>query len=125
MKAQIRLKNVVVEVEGSTQKDLFTALAGASEVFGEEACGLCKGDKIRPVVRNVTSKKKDYTYYEFHCLNPKCRARLSIGVNLGDAGTLFPQRKLNKDGKPDRDEGTYGDHNGWTKYKGEPKEEAK
>lgn len=121
MKAQIRLKNIVVEVEGESQKALFSALAQTHEVFGETCCGLCKSENIRPVVRRVASGKKTFDYYEWHCCNPKCRAKLSFGQN-NEGDTLFPKRRLLENGQPDMTDGKYGDHNGWTKFKGEAKE---
>lgn len=118
MNANIRLKNMMVEVEAETQKELFQQIALASEVFGEKKCGLCGSEDIFPAYRTVTQGKKSFEYPEYHCQNPACRARLSIGCNM-EGGTLFPQRKLDDKGKPDRETGQYGKHNGWTKYRGE------
>jgi hypothetical protein len=123
MKAQVKVNSkVVVEVEGETQKALFQEMSRACEVFGETKCALCNSEDIRPAVRFVTKGKKTYDYHEMVCQNSKCRAKLTYGQNM-EGGTLFPIRKLTKEGKPDRDEGQYGNHNGWTKYRGEPKEE--
>ncbi len=111
---------MIVEVEGETQKDLFQAAASASEVFGEEKCGMCGSDKIVPAYRTVSQGKKVFEYPEWHCTNPQCRARLSLGCNM-EGGTLFPHRKLDEKGKPDRENGKWDNkHRGWTKYKGEP-----
>jgi len=106
-----------VEVEAATQKDLFTALAQAREIFGETCCGLCGDTAIVPVARTVTQGKKVYDYHEWHCLG--CGARLSLGSHM-EGGTLFPQRKLDAAGKPDREHGSNGDHRGWTHWRGEP-----
>lgn len=123
MKAQIRLKNITVEVEAETQKELFGAAASAAEVFGESECGLCKSADIRPVVRHVAgAKNKQFDYYEMQCMNTKCRAKLAFGCNL-EGGSLFPKRKLKENGEPDMAEGKFGPHNGWTKYRGEPKDD--
>ena len=118
MKATIKLNNILVEVEAEKQNELFSQLAQVSEIFGESKCGLCGGTAIKPTVRHVTSGKKTYDYYEWVCLNQACRAKLSLGQNL-EGDTLFPKRKLDPKGKPDSENGKYGKHNGWSKYRGE------
>jgi hypothetical protein len=120
MKASLRLKKLWLEIEGGTQKELFENLASATEVFGEETCGLCQSEQINFAIRVVTVGKKVYTYHEYHC--KKCFARLSLGQNQ-EGGTLFPIRQLLPTGKPDRAEGKFGKHNGWTQFKGDPKDE--
>lgn len=128
MKATVRPnKSTVIEVEGETQKELFKEMASAHEVFGEKQCGLCQCEEIVPAYRTVTQGKKTYEYPEYHCTNPKCRARLSLG-SMMEGGGLFPIRKLIEDGpekgKPDREKGVYGPHNGWSRYKGTKNEGA-
>ncbi len=132
MKAQIRpSKNILVEVEAETQKDLFKEIASAHEVFGEKKCGLCGCEDIVPAWRTVTTvkgkKTETWEYPEWHCSNLKCRARLSLGTLNDGSGRLFPNRKLLENGKPatgeDRDNGRYGPHQGWTRYRGEPRHE--
>lgn len=130
MEAQLRLPNgIVLKVEGDTQKELFMEIASANEVFGEPCCGLCKSQDIKIVLRVAG----EHDFPEYHC--QKCYARLSLGQNLKGGG-LFPIRKLIKNldpngdagpehGKPCRERGTWGQHNGWTHYKGEPKKEGK
>ena len=39
MKVTKTVGDLTIEVEGETQKDIFKALAGAEEVFGENTCG--------------------------------------------------------------------------------------
>ena len=128
MKATVRLNNYLIEVEGETQKELFAEMARASEVFGESKCGLCGSQNIRPVVRCVTQGKKVYEYHEYHCQEQNCRARLALSQNM-EGGTLYPVRKLLENGKPatgdDVVNGKYSKSNGWTKYRGEPKEDTK
>jgi hypothetical protein len=118
MKAIVPMKICTVEIEGQSVKDIFREIATLSEIFSEEKCGLCRGNEIRPNTRNV----KNFEYFEMICLNPKCRARLSFGQKADGTG-IFPTRKLDANGKPDRENGTYGQHNGWSKYRGEGKEE--
>ena len=75
-----------------------------------------------PKTRSVEKNKKVYEYFEMSCTNSKCRARLSYGQRQ-DGGGIFPVRKLDTNGKPDRETGAYGPHNGWSKYRGENKDE--
>jgi hypothetical protein len=126
VKAQLRLKRMWVEIEGASQVELFGQAARVFEVFGEERCGLCGGEDIVPVVRKVLWKKKECDYHEWHCQNGDCRARLSLSANMDKQG-LFPNRRLLASGEPatgdKRGEGRFGPHNGWTKWRGEPKAE--
>ncbi len=122
LKLNVPLKRCTVQVEAETQKELFEAWAAAVEVFGEQRCGLCKSEAIVPVVRIVTQGKESFDFHEMHCQNPECRGRLSYGVHKGNGGTLFPHRRLDANGRPDRATGDYGKHHGWTRYRGEPKE---
>jgi hypothetical protein len=120
MKAHVRCKWATVEVEGENPKNLFSAISRAYEVFSEPCCGLCGKDDIRPVVRVVTSGKKTFEYFEYQCNS--CFAKLSLGQS-NEGGGLFPKRKLDKEGKPDLQNGEYGPHRGWTKYRGPAHEE--
>jgi hypothetical protein len=119
--ATIPTKHGTIKVEGEDQADLFKAMASAYEVFDEQKCGLCGCEKIRMVVRK---NKDEDDFYEYQCqgvnANGQCRAYLSLGQNKKGGG-LFPIRVLDEKGKPDRATGKYGKHNGWTKYRGEPK----
>jgi hypothetical protein len=101
-------------------------------VFGEKECGLCKGTDIVPAWRTATRVKgktvETFEFPEYHCQNPQCRARLSLGTINDPTGTLFPQRRLMPNGKvpgkkDDKSLAKYGPHNGWTKYKGPAGEE--
>ncbi|HEY2910193.1 MAG TPA: hypothetical protein VGI99_08100 [Gemmataceae bacterium] len=122
LKLNVPLKRCTVQVEAETQRELFEEYAAAVEVFGEQRCGLCKSEAIAPVVRTVVNGKQEYSFHEFHCQNPQCRARLAFGVHKG-GDTLFPHRRLDDSGRPDRTTGEYGEHRGWSQYKGEPRTE--
>jgi hypothetical protein len=122
LKLNVPLKHCTVQVEAESQRELFEQRAAAVEVFGEQRCGLCQSESIEPVFRTVTHGKDSYDFHEMQCRNPQCRARLSYGVHKGGK-TLFPHRRLDATGRPDRADGEYGAHRGWTKYKGEPKPE--
>jgi hypothetical protein len=122
MKATFQVRpDLCVEVEGETHKDLFRELAGVAEVFGERQCGLCGSADIVPAYRTVAQGKKTFEYPEWHC--PACGARLAMG-SMMEGGRLFPHRKLDSAGKPDREHGTAGKHHGWTRFKGEPRDAA-
>jgi hypothetical protein len=115
-KAIIRACGLVLEIEADTQKDLFEGIAQTQEVFCEPNCGLCLCDKIHFVVRTTPDGT---VFHELACTNQACRATLSIGQSKKLPGRLFPIRKLTREGKPSRAEGTYDTkHRGWTRYRG-------
>lgn len=113
LEATIRLADSerLIKVSGETAKDLFAEIAMAYELFNESECGLCHSKNIHPAHR-VADK---FHFYEYHCRD--CKARLSLGQQ--DGGALFPVRKLLPNGKPSWKDGDYGEHKGWTHYKGE------
>lgn len=115
MKAHLRCNGVTFEVEGASQKELFKNLAALQEVFAETTCGVCGSDEVRFAVRTV----EENDYHEMVCCasGEQCGARLSFG-QAKKGGTLFPIRKLDSKGKPDRVNGRYGPHRGWTKFRG-------
>lgn len=116
LKAKVTPAGVEFEIEAASQKEMFKSIAKVQEVFSEPCCGLCKNTKLKFVVRTVDEND----FHEMQCT--KCGAKLSFGQNK-KGGDLFPIRKLTKEGKPSRKDGEYGVHNGWTKYRGEAKEE--
>lgn len=124
MKAVYRVNpKLSIEVEGSNQKELFSALASATEVFGEKECGQCAGEVVF-AKRNVDGND----FFEMACINPECRARLSIGQSKQRPGELFPIRKIitsgPEKGKPSRKKGEYDtEAQGYTKYRGQPVDE--
>jgi hypothetical protein len=127
--ATVQTRHGLIKVEGDTQSDLFKEMASTYEVFDEKQCGLCQGKDIRPVVRR---NKDEDEFYEYQCQGTvkngdrveRCRGYLSLGQNKKGGG-LFPIRALTEAGKPDRAEGKFGRHNGWTRYRGEPKQDQK
>lgn len=126
MKATIKTALGTFEVEGDSQVELWKAIASTQEVFNESKCGLCGCNSIQVVVR----KNKDGDEFcEYRCLGfleskQACRAYLYLGQNKKGGG-LFPVRALDEKGKPDRENGKFGKHRGWTRYRGEAKEESK
>jgi hypothetical protein len=121
MRATVRVTPVLsLDVEGETAKGLFKGIAEAQATFEDSACGACNGTDIRYVVRQVDSNE----FYEVHCQNFKCRAKLSYGHNK-DGKTMYPKRyevdnkgkaKKTADGKT-----VYLPNKGWTIYKPEDK----
>ena len=109
----------LVKISADTPEELFADLAAAYEIFDEFTCGLCGSAHIRPVHRIA----ENYHFYEYHCQQPGCGGRLSLGQLNDESGALFPVRKLRAKGKPDFRAGQPGEHRGWTKYRGLPKEE--
>jgi hypothetical protein len=78
--------NLEFELEGSGQKEIFKELATVQEIFSEKACGLCKSEALKYVVRNVENND----YFELRCTS--CGGLLSFGQHK-KGGTLFPKRK--------------------------------
>lgn len=119
MKVQIKVApRVFVEATGDSHTALFEQTAALQEVFGTfDQCGKCQGTDLRFVVRQDTAK---HTYYELHCQNSRCRARLAFGLNDGEKkGSMFPRRKETAKqsvmgGKLEA--GAYLPDNGWIKW---------
>lgn len=115
---------VIATANGETHVEVFTQLAKLQEVFAEQSCGKCTNEELTFTVRKASSGKKEFSYYELRCANPKCRAKLTYGHGEGDI--LYPKRFKSEDGQYLRDDndkliplGT----NGWLKYNHETKEE--
>lgn len=102
---------LAAEIEGKSQKDLFREIAVFQEVFEINACGACgEENNLRFTVRSV----EDNDFYELHCTNNDCRARLAFGQHKkGDS--LFPARK-DKEGK-------WLPKHGWTRWNPDSKKE--
>lgn len=128
----VAVRHGTIKVAADTQKELFKEMASAYEVFNEQRCGLCGCKFIEMCVRK---NKDEEDFYEYQCRGlvegepgkPKlpCRAYLYVGSNK-KGGHLFPVRKLveagPEAGKPCREKGAFGRHNGWTRYRGQPKD---
>jgi len=131
MKAQLKVgPKLIIEVDGQTDTDLFAGLARAQEVFEHEKCGKCNSTDLRFVVREVDGNK----YYELHCRNLQCRARLAFGQAKEPKGELYPKRKFTSLGKNEQKQRVkekeyadkhfgYLEHNGWHKWEGDPEKE--
>ena len=120
MKATCQVRpGLTVEVSAETQPALWDEIARAQEVFGERSCALCHGTELLPIRRERAVKGRGkVTFREWRCLNPECGATLSVGITQ-DQRHLFPIRQLTEKGKASRAEGRYGEHNGWTTFRGE------
>lgn len=94
-----------VELEGDTQQAIWEQLGTFQEIFEEAACGKCGSENLRFVVREDKEQNK---YYELHCLERDCRARLAFGSLKGKGAGLYPKRK--------DAEGKWKGSNGWVKY---------
>ena len=102
MKVKYQTKNgrISVELEGDSQREIFSQIAKFQEVFEETMCGKCGSENLRFVVRNVD----DNLYYELRCMD--CQAKLAVGSHKKGGG-LFPKRKDGDDWLPNR---------GWVKW---------
>ena len=95
-----------LHMEGN-QKDIFGDLATFQEIFSHTKCQCC--DSAARFVRRVV---EDNDFYEMHCTNLNCRAKLAFGQHKkGD--TLFPKLK--------DEDGGYIKNGGWVKWNGEKK----
>ena len=122
MKVQVKVSpKVFIEGQGDTHTAVFEELASLQEVFGEfHKCRKCGGEALRFVVR---MDKDDNKYYEIHCQNRSCRAKLSYGQHKKGGG-LYPRRK-----ETDKqnvmggavEAGAYLPDNGWIKWNKEKK----
>lgn len=95
MEVQFKVgKSLIFNVEGKEQRDVFAQMATLHEVFGVSRCEICKGEDIKPVLRVVEENE----FFEYVCNDPKCGAKLALGVHKKGGG-LYPIRKL-KNGVP-------------------------
>lgn len=130
MKAKLKVNSkLIIEVDAETQTDLFQGLSSAQEVFEHEKCGFCSNPNLKFVVRQDDEENK---YYELHCSDVKCRARLPFGQAKKPKGNLYPKRRFEslsegeqekRKAEKDYADKHYGylDHSGWFKYVKEDK----
>jgi len=113
MNVKLKLQqNLWVEFETEqTQAEIFKTLSSVQEVFGQEACGKCKKDDLRFIVRTVD----DNAYHEIRCQN--CGAKLAFGANKKGGG-LFPKRTEKNE---DTGETSWLPDGGWMKWDREKK----
>lgn len=105
MKAHYRAFHgrLIIEIEGTTVKDLFAQIGPIAEVLdADAACGKCSSPNIYPRAREA----QGYDFYELVCSD--CGAKLSFG-QFKDGSGLFPKRN-DKEGAP-------LDFRGWHIYK--------
>jgi hypothetical protein len=110
-----------LDVESETSKGLFKGIAECQATFEDTKCGACGDTNIRYVHRTV----EDNEFYEVHCTNIKCKAKLMYG-HKKDGKTMYPKRyEVDAKGKAKVENGktVYLPNNGWTIYKGETKTE--
>jgi hypothetical protein len=116
--------NVTVKVEGRYPTDLFKGISKVQEVFDVQECGCCKNKNLRFVVREVDGNE----YYEMHCTDLGCRARLPFGLSKENKGEMYPKKRFaslspaeqkNRESEKEYADGHSGylANNGWYKYK--------
>ena len=79
-----------ITVECQSVKEGVRALSEYAEFFGENQCGLCQSEQVRPVHRVA----KGYDFYEMECC--ACGAQLSFGQTK-EGERLFAKTR-DKDG---------------------------
>lgn len=104
-----------IEFEASTHKSIFKQLASFEEIFEESKCARCGSDSIRHVIRKAKKDNKEYEYYELRCMNPKCFAKLPLGILDDGSDNLFPKRR--------DEEGKMRGKLGWVRWNPETKVE--
>ncbi len=127
MEALVRINDqLTVKCSSESDSELFKQIASVQSTFEDTKCGACGGKDVRYVVREADG----YEFYEMHCRNNTCRARLSFGHPKEDKTKLYAKRceiettGKNK-GKAVRDadgKAKWLPNNGWVKY---TKEEGK
>lgn len=94
MKAHYRAfgGRLVIEMEATTIKDLFSQIGPIAEVLdADQTCGACNAPTIYPRAREAKkSDGKTVTYYELVCGH--CTAKLSFGQH-SEGGTLWAKRE--------------------------------
>ena len=130
MKAIVKITDQIsVECESESSDELFKQIAAAmanDSALGDSKCGACGTTNIQYVVR----ENDGFEFFEQHCKNKDCRARLSFGKNKEEK-KLYPKRcETVKSGK-DKGKSVKGPdgkaillpNNGWVKY--DPNKENK
>jgi len=112
MKVTVKCGSGFVEANGESHAELWEQLASLAEAFGERVCGKCQNEEIRHVVRENDGGDK---FYELHCQNSKCRARLRMSVTKKEK-QFFPKRKAGKDDASGLEEGKWLPNNGWMRF---------
>lgn len=127
MKAIIKVNDQLnIECESETVDELFKQIAKMQSTFEDTKCGACNSTNIRYVVREA----EGFEFFEMHCLEPKCRARLSFGHSKEDkklyAKRLVIETNGKNKGKAKRGEdgkAVWLPNSGWTKYTAQEKSE--
>lgn len=127
IKALVKVTNqLTFQVEGETEKELFTDIARVQEVFNHNKCGKCGNTNVKYVCRKDSDNND---WLEIVCQDFKCRAKLTYGVTKTE-GQVFPRVRWNNLSETNqenrKDEKAYADEHkgwlpsgGWHIYKGE------
>lgn len=82
-------RNVEIEIDGTSAKELFVQLAAASETFGVKACGHCQSEDLTFTARVVDGN----TFPEMKCKD--CGSKLAMGQSK-DGGSIYPRVRYHK-----------------------------
>lgn len=113
-------RNISVEVQGSTDKELFENLAKAQkhEFFQDTVCGKCGSEDIRFTVRTVKDEAgEENNFHELTC--KKCWAKLSFGHAKVGGGMYAKRLETGAKGKAVKGEDDKAiplPNKGWLKY---------
>ena len=101
MKLRFQTKSRIwIEFEANDCKDAVRQLSKIQNVFEEHQCGACGCTNL--LFKHA--ENQGYHFYELHCQNADCRAKLNFGQRKEDQ-ELFPRRKDEK--------GKYLPNRGW------------
>lgn len=123
-RASVKINSeLTIHIEAASDEELWDGIVETQRLFGPHVCQRCKGRNIRMVTRQVTTGRKTNTFREFQCRNKDCGAYLKISQKEGTK-ELFPCRKVLANGQPNARDGEYdSEFLGWSKYRGEDREE--
>jgi hypothetical protein len=93
--------NVTLEVTGDVDsvREALALVADVQQLFGEEQCGCCRGERVFCL---VSESARDPCRY-LGCLD--CGARLDLGQDKNGKGLVV--RRTDKDGRPLAHDGWY------------------
>lgn len=112
MKVQVRCGGGAVQAEGESHAELWEQIAQLEEAFSDHECGKCQSGNVRHIVRENDGGDK---FYELHCMEMGCRARLRMSVRK-KGGAFYPKRKAGENDSSGLEQGAWLPNNGWMRF---------